>query len=168
VTDSASNGCGGGNDVFSSTAAKLIAAGENFDTTLNSTVSAAGSYYFHIDVQFGSDSSTASQSFTAVAETPVASPSSSGSSSGGSSGASSAAAPAVVVPQTVATVGVADMNGDGRINSVDFSIMLAFWKTPYPFRNPYVDMNGDKQVNSVDFSILLYQWGKNPALLRRP
>jgi hypothetical protein len=167
VTDSALNGCGGGNDVFSSTAAKLIAVGENFDTTLSSTVSTAGNYYFHIDVQFGSDSSTANQSFTAVDDTPVT-PSGGSSGGGGGGGGGGASVPAEPVFQPVTSVGVADMNGDSKINSVDFSIMLAFWKTPYPFRNPYVDMNGDKKVNSVDFSILLYQWGKNPTLFKRP
>jgi hypothetical protein len=66
VTDSALNQCGGGDDVFSSTAAKLIQPGENFDTTLNSTVSTIGNYYFHIKALFGSDSSVANQSFTAI------------------------------------------------------------------------------------------------------
>jgi hypothetical protein len=83
VTDSVSNACGGGNDVFSSTAAKLIAPGENFDTVLNSTVPTAGNYYFHINVQFGSDSSVAHQSFTATADAPVTPPSGGGGGGGG-------------------------------------------------------------------------------------
>jgi len=53
----------------------------------------------------------------------------------------------------------ADFNKDGIVNSVDFSILLYFWKTQPPFRNACVDINKDAQVNSVDFSILLYQWG---------
>jgi len=52
----------------------------------------------------------------------------------------------------------ADFNHDYFVNSIDFSILLAFWKTNYPYKNPCVDINGDKKVNSVDFSILLYQW----------
>lgn len=36
VTSSQSNLCGGGDDIFGSTAAKLIQPGENFDTVLNS------------------------------------------------------------------------------------------------------------------------------------
>jgi hypothetical protein len=62
----------------------------------------------------------------------------------------------------------ADLNGDNKVNSVDFSIMLAFWKTSGPFKNSSVDMNGDGKVNSVDFSILLYQWGKSPVLIKKP
>jgi len=54
----------------------------------------------------------------------------------------------------------ADFNLDGIVNSVDFSILLFFWKTQPPFRNSCVDINKDGRVDSVDFSILLYQWGK--------
>ena len=54
----------------------------------------------------------------------------------------------------------ADFNRDGKVNSVDFSILLSFWQKKPPFKNPYVDINKDGKVNSVDFSILLYQWKK--------
>jgi hypothetical protein len=119
-------------------------------------------------VAFGSDSSTANQSFTAVADdTPVTPPVTPPSSGGGGGGGGGGSSPIPVVTQTQAYAGVSDFNNDGKINSVDFSIMLAFWKTPYPFANTSVDVNNDRQVNSVDFSILLYQWGKNPALFRR-
>lgn len=49
-----------------------------------------------------------------------------------------------------------DVNGDGRINLVDFSIM-AYWYhrgTP-PVR---VDLNGDGVITLVDFSIMAYCW----------
>jgi hypothetical protein len=72
VTNASDNVCGGGNDEFSSTAAKLINAGENWDTTLNSTLLTPGNYFFHIEVTFGSETSTAVQSFTAVATFPDA------------------------------------------------------------------------------------------------
>jgi hypothetical protein len=71
------------------------------------------------------------------------------------------------VPATNTSCIGADFNHDGKVNSVDFSIMLAFWKTAYPFKNACVDINKDKQVNSVDFSILLYQWGKDPVLFKK-
>jgi hypothetical protein len=61
----------------------------------------------------------------------------------------------------------ADFNHDGQVNSVDFSIMLAFWKKTAPFKNVCVDINGDKQVDSTDFSILLYQWGKKPIPFKK-
>ncbi|HRH24513.1 MAG TPA: dockerin type I domain-containing protein, partial [Candidatus Paceibacterota bacterium] len=55
---------------------------------------------------------------------------------------------------------IGDINCDGRVSAVDFSIMLAFWKTQAPFRNPRVDLNTDARVDAVDFSILLYHWGR--------
>ncbi len=164
VTNSASNLCGGGDDVFSSTAAKLIQPLEDFDTTLSSTVPTAGNYYFHINVNFGSDSSTANQSFTAASDTPVTPPSGGGGGGGGGGGRTTS------TPKTPTASGAsigADLNGDGKVNSVDFSIMLAFWKTTGPFKNPAADINQDGQVNSIDFSILLYQWGKPPVAFKR-
>lgn len=159
VTNSSVNLCGGGDDVFSSTAAKLIQSGENFDTTLNSTVGTVGNYYFHINVQFGSDSSEANQSFTSVTA-----PSGGGGSSSGGGGGGGNIIP-LATPSEVC-VG-ADFNHDWQVDSVDFSIMLAFWKTVWPFKNVCVDINNDKQVNSVDFSILLYQWGKTPVAFKQ-
>ena len=52
-----------------------------------------------------------------------------------------------------------DFNHDKKVNSVDFSILLAFWKTTPPWRNSCVDINHDNQVNSVEFSILMFEWG---------
>lgn len=70
ITSSAGNLCGGGDDLFSSTAAKLISHGENWDTTLVSTLLTPGDYYFHIKVLYGSESSNAYQSFTSLATYP--------------------------------------------------------------------------------------------------
>lgn len=49
----------------------------------------------------------------------------------------------------------ADVSGDGRINLVDFSIILYNWGVP---KNPVADLNSDGKVNIVDFSIMLYYW----------
>lgn len=51
----------------------------------------------------------------------------------------------------------ADINCDGKVNLVDFSIMLYFWQTTNP-ANPRADINGDTKVNETDFSILLFYW----------
>lgn len=53
-----------------------------------------------------------------------------------------------------------DFNCDTKINSIDFSILLYFWKSNPPFSNQYVDINKDGKIDSVDFSILLYDWDK--------
>jgi uncharacterized membrane protein YgcG len=150
VTASDTNLCGGGDDVFSATAAKLIQSGENWDTTLPATVATAGTYWFHLDVAFGSDSSHASQSFEATRG-------SSGSSGGGGGGGGSSSS------RTRQCVG-ADMNRDKAVNLIDFSILLLFFLREGPFTNPCVDINRDTKVNVVDFSILLSQWGKKPTV----
>ena len=50
-----------------------------------------------------------------------------------------------------------DINNDGKINIVDFSIMLYFWNQRSP-KNPCADINGDGVANLFDFSIMLYWW----------
>jgi len=70
LTSSAENLCGGGDDLFSATAARLIEHTKNYDTSLTSTMLVPGDYYFHIKVFYGSESSRADQSFTAFATYP--------------------------------------------------------------------------------------------------
>jgi hypothetical protein len=76
---------------------------------------------------------------------------------GGGGGGGGGELPPAPIPEAVYSS--ADFNSDGVVSSVDFSILLYFWKTQPPFRNPRVDINKDSQVNSIDFSILLYHWG---------
>jgi len=147
VTNSDVNLCGGGDDVFSSTAAKLIQPGENWGTNLSAAVSSAGNYWFHAQVTFGSDTSYASQSFTAVVEQ---------SSGGGGSSSGSKARSCVG----------GDINRDRQVTLVDFSILLVSFNLPGPFANACVDINRDGKVNVVDFSILLTQWGKRPVVYK--
>lgn len=57
---------------------------------------------------------------------------------------------------TVSAATRCDLNGDGRVNLSDFSIM-AFWykRTGFPGK---VDLNVDGKVNLTDLSILAYCW----------
>ncbi len=48
----------------------------------------------------------------------------------------------------------ADLNGDGRVNLGDFSILLYHWGTG----NVCADQNQDGTVNLADFSIMMYYW----------
>lgn len=50
--------------------------------------------------------------------------------------------------------GNGDINGDGRVNLVDFSILLFHWGQRYA----PADLNSDGTVNLIDFSILLFHW----------
>ncbi len=52
----------------------------------------------------------------------------------------------------------ADLNRDGKVNLVDFSILLFWWGTNGGASDPSADINGDTKVNLVDFSILLFNW----------
>jgi hypothetical protein len=139
------NECGGGDDVDYASAAKLIGPGENFDTVLSATVPTPGNYYFKIAVFYGIEKSGASRSFVATAG---------GGGGGGGSGGGN-------IPPGGGVCNGADFNHDSKVNSVDFSILLSFWKTNPPFSNTCVDINRDSKVNAVDFSILLSQWGTN-------
>ena len=53
----------------------------------------------------------------------------------------------------------ADLNLDGKVNLVDFSIMLYWWQSRNA-QHPCVDINKDGIVNLIDFSIMMYQWAK--------
>lgn len=48
----------------------------------------------------------------------------------------------------------ADLNGDGRVNLTDFSILLYYWGTD----NACADQNQNGVVDLVDFSIMMFYW----------
>ncbi|MEX2090691.1 MAG: dockerin type I domain-containing protein, partial [Candidatus Paceibacterota bacterium] len=151
VVTTIGNVCGGGDDVAYASAAEFIEPGveEQFNKTL--TVNNAGTYFWKVAVYWGTEKSVAVLQFNAVSEEgPTPTPAPGGGGGGG---------PALLLPPSSDCSG-ADFNNDGIVNSVDFSIMLFFWKTQPPFANPCVDINKDGQVNSIDFSIMLFQWGK--------
>jgi len=51
----------------------------------------------------------------------------------------------------------ADLNSDGKVDLVDFSILLYFWEQRQP-ANICADINVDGTVDIVDFSIMMYYW----------
>ncbi|HKN69066.1 MAG TPA: dockerin type I repeat-containing protein, partial [Gemmatimonadaceae bacterium] len=73
---------------------------------------------------------------------------------GAASGVSSAAYFRIGAAEDIP--GSGDLNGDGRVNIVDFSIAAFWFKKPSPPTN--VDLNGDGRVDIVDFSVLAYNW----------
>ena len=48
-----------------------------------------------------------------------------------------------------------DIDGDGRIDLIDVSILIANWGTP---KNTRADLNSDGKVNNKDLSILFANW----------
>jgi len=156
VVSSIDNPCGGGDDIFHAVAAKYINSQEDFNTTLTATVPNAGDYYFKMIVYFGTESSGASRSFKATSKIIP-----SGGVGGGGGGGGGSTSISVIKPTVdVSKCSKANFNCDGKVDSIDFSILLYFWKSKPPFKNEYVDINKDGKVDSIDFSILLYQWGK--------
>jgi len=149
VVSDISNECGGGDDVFYASASKFLNPAENFITNLNAVVPSPGNYYFKLVAHYGTGRSVASTLFTATSATLP------GGGGGGFGG--------VLPPPLVLGCSGADFNHDGYVNSIDFSILLYYWKKNPPYKNPCVDMNKDGKVDSVDFSIMLSQWGKRPA-----
>lgn len=53
-----------------------------------------------------------------------------------------------------ANLKIGDLNGDGKVNLVDFSILLAHWGTNYVL----ADLNGNGKVDLPDLSIMLSHW----------
>ena len=51
-----------------------------------------------------------------------------------------------------------DLNRDGFVNLIDFSILIFWWQTNGGDSNPSADINGNGKVGLEDFSILLYNW----------
>jgi hypothetical protein len=51
-----------------------------------------------------------------------------------------------------------DLNRDGSVNLIDFSILIFWWQTTGGDSNPPADINQNGNVGLEDFSILLFNW----------
>lgn len=51
-----------------------------------------------------------------------------------------------------------DLNRDGKVNLIDFSILLFHWNTSGGTSNPPADINRDGKVSLTDFSIMIFNW----------
>ncbi len=66
VVETQSNQCGGDDDIYYASAAKLIQNGDSFNTTLTANVNNPGNYIFKLLVYYGTESSASSRTFTAI------------------------------------------------------------------------------------------------------
>ena len=160
IVSSEDNLCGGNDDIdFASDTVYINAGGFiNLSLTLDE-MTTAGTYWFKVKARALAETNWAAstEQFTAESDAiPPVTPPGGGGGGGGGGGAAVITTPTIAV----SSYNGADFNRDGKVNSTDFSILLAFWQKQPPFKNPYVDINKDGKVNSVDFSILLYQWKK--------
>lgn len=62
------------------------------------------------------------------------------------------------VGQTATVPINADLNRDGKVNLIDFSILLFWWNSDGGSSEPPADINRDGNVSLTDFSILLFNW----------
>ena len=51
----------------------------------------------------------------------------------------------------------ADLNCDAKVNLIDFSILMYYWRNQTPGLK--ADINKDGIVNLIDFNVLMYWWG---------
>jgi hypothetical protein len=65
---------------------------------------------------------------------------------------------ATIVPPPPGQCGRSDLNCDGRVDLVDFSILLYYWESSDLSRNPRVDIDKSGEVGLRDLSIMLYDW----------
>jgi hypothetical protein len=63
-----------------------------------------------------------------------------------------------VTPPPPGSCGRSDLNCDGRVDLVDFSILLYYWESTDFARNPRVDIDKNGVVGLRDLSIMLYDW----------
>ena len=54
-----------------------------------------------------------------------------------------------------ATTKTADINKDGKVDILDFNVLLVNWGTP---SNNDADLNGDGKVDIIDFNALIVAW----------
>lgn len=62
----------------------------------------------------------------------------------------------VLAPKITEKILKGDINNEGRVNLIDFSIMAYWYQRPNPPAK--VDLNGDGKVDLIDFSIMAYYW----------
>lgn len=62
------------------------------------------------------------------------------------------------VGEAVAQNRSSDLNRDGKVNLIDFSILLYWWGSAGGNSNPPADINGDGKVSLTDFSIMIFNW----------
>ncbi|MDP3770031.1 MAG: hypothetical protein Q8R40_03795 [bacterium] len=113
------NQCGGGDDVAYGSAAKLIQAGQNFDTTLTLDLTKTGDYIFKVAVWWSNQSSKASRTFTAEKET-VISPSSGERATGGTSGGSASGGgySSIILPQPAERPGLVPLPSQTELQNM--------------------------------------------------
>lgn len=61
-------------------------------------------------------------------------------------------------PPPGGAISSSDLNRDGKVNLIDFSILIFWWGGAGGDSDPPADINGNGKVGLEDFSILLFNW----------
>jgi len=62
------------------------------------------------------------------------------------------------VGEAAKVAGSSDLNKDGKVNLIDFSILLFWWNSDGGESDPPADINQDGKVSLTDFSIMIFNW----------
>jgi hypothetical protein len=62
--------------------------------------------------------------------------------------------PTQPIPPTPPTTATGDFNRDGKVNSLDFSLLQSVWQQS----STTYDLNGDGVVNTLDYAIMVRNW----------
>jgi hypothetical protein len=110
-------------------------------------------YYFRVRALAGTlplaKSEEVSATPTGAAPTPTP--------SGGGGGVTVTAIPSLKPADVIRILKLADFNGDGKVNMIDFSILLFYFDKPMSIASRY-DLNNDEVIDIIDISILLFYW----------
>jgi hypothetical protein len=109
-----------------------------YSYTVNTSTFASKEYLVKAKATFGQESSSFSQAVTF-----------------------SVGAKGVPVPPVSVKVLKGDVNNDGRVNLIDFSIAAYWYKKPLSKQFKAVEqerLNGDEKIDLKDFSIMAYYW----------
>ena len=102
---------------------------------------------------YGNDTTASGSKFDSVIPTPPAPPALV---VGPQGGTTSTATPAPTASPTPSTASKGDIDGNGKINVIDLSMLLSSWGT----NSAKADIDRNQIVNVLDLSILLVNWTK--------
>jgi hypothetical protein len=73
----------------------------------------------------------------------------------GSTGSSITGSTTAVTPSPTPSAVVGDLDGNGSVNIVDYTLFMNYWWTS----NPKADFNNDTKINAIDYTIFMNAWG---------
>ena len=146
IVSEQTNQCGGGDDAAYKSAAKLINAGQSFNTLLNLTITSSGDYYFKVVVYYGTEKSGASELFTATGEggatTTTTTIAPSGGTGGGGGGGGVSISPAIKFGIDIS----GDVGDKVSISAIEGGVLSLTFDGSSQYSTATIDSITDKEV----------------------